>query len=67
MARQTSESFDEHERPTAPRSRLEEDADVDPNATTRMKPFVLEQLVQKGSGTRPVIPPEQIDRYLKVY
>lgn len=63
MARQSSESFDEHERPTAPRSRMESDADA--NATTRMKPFDLEQLVQKGSGTRPVVTTEQIDRYMK--
>lgn len=65
MARQSSESFDEHERPTAQRSRLDNEADADPNATTRMKPFDLEQLVQKGSGTRPVITAEQIDRYMK--
>lgn len=63
MARQSSESFDEHERPTAQRSRPE--GGDDPNATTRIKPFDLEQLVQKGSGTRPVITPEQIDRYMK--
>lgn len=63
MARQSSESFDEHERPTAPHSRLEDEAD--PNATTRMKPFDLEQLVQRGSGTRPVITAEQIDRFMK--
>lgn len=63
MARQSSESFDEHERPTAQRSRA--DNEVDPNATTRMKPFDLEQLVLKGSGTRPVITAEQIDRYMK--
>ena len=63
VARQSSESFDEHERPTAQRSRS--DNEVDPNATPRMKPFDLEQLVQKGSGTRPVITAEQIDRYMK--
>lgn len=59
----SSESFDEHERPTAQRSRLE--SSEDPNATTRIKPFDLEQLVAKGSGTRPVITNEQIDRYMK--
>jgi hypothetical protein len=63
VARQSSESFDEHERPTAQRSRVE--GEQDPNATTRIKPFDLEQLVQQGSGTRPVITPEQIDRYMK--
>lgn len=63
VARESSATFDEHERPTAPRSRLEED--VDPNATTRLKPFELEELVQKGSGTRPVVTAEQIDRYMK--
>lgn len=59
----SSESFDEHERPTAQRSRQE--SAEDPNATTRIKPFDLEQLVAKGSGTRPVITNEQIDRYMK--
>ena len=39
--------------------------EVDPNATTRMRPFDLERLVQKGSGTRPVITAEQIHRYMK--
>lgn len=63
MARQSSESFDEYERPTAQRARAE--GEQDPNATTRIKPFDLEQLVQKGSGTRPVITSEQIDRYMK--
>lgn len=63
MARQSSESFDEHERPTAPRPRPEEGED--PNATTRIKPFDLEQLVQKGSGTRPVVTSDQIDRFIK--
>jgi hypothetical protein len=63
VARQSSESFDEHERPTAQRSRPE--GGDDPNATTRIKPFDLEQLVQKGSGTRPVITSEQIDRYMQ--
>jgi hypothetical protein len=63
VARQSSESFDEHERPTAQRSRPEEGDD--PNATTRIKPFDLEQLVHKGSGTRPVITTEQIDQYMK--
>jgi hypothetical protein len=60
---QSSESFDDHERPTAQRSRP--DRADDPNATTRIKPFDLEQLVAKGSGTRPVITNEQIDRYMK--
>jgi hypothetical protein len=65
VSRQSSESFDEHERPTAQRSRLE--GDHDPNATTRIKPFDLEQLVAKGSGTRPVVTPEQIDRYREAH
>jgi hypothetical protein len=60
---QSSETFDEHERPTAQRSRPE--GSEDPNATTRVKPFDLEQLVQKSSGTRPVVTAEQIDRYIK--
>lgn len=59
----SSESFDEHERPTAQRGRV--DSSDDPNATTRIKPFDLEQLVAKGSGTRRVITNEQIDRYMK--
>jgi hypothetical protein len=63
VARSSSESFDENERPTAQRSRPE--GGDDPNATTRIKPFDLEQLVAKGSGTRPVITSEQIDRYMK--
>jgi hypothetical protein len=60
---QSSEKFDEHERPTAQRSRPE--GGDDPNATTRVKPFDLEQLVQKSSGTRPIVTSEQIDRYIK--
>ena len=63
MARQSSASFDEHERPTAQRTRPEDAAD--PNATTRIKKFELDQLVQQGSGTRPVITPEQIQRYVQ--
>jgi hypothetical protein len=67
VARQSSESFDEHERPTAQRSCVDkgdDDRDGDPNATTRIKPFELEQALNKGSGTRPIITAEQIDRYM---
>jgi hypothetical protein len=65
VSRQSSESFDEHERPTARRSRL--DGDIDPNATMRIEPLDLEQLVAKGSGTRPVVTSVQIDRYRNVH
>jgi hypothetical protein len=65
VGRQSSHSFDEHERPTAPRAQVEKNAAPDPNSTQRLPPFELDQVVQKGSGTRPVVTAEQIDRYMK--
>lgn len=61
MARRASESFDEHERPTTRKARPASDA----KTTTRMEKLDLEGLVQKESGTRAVVTPEQIDRYMR--
>jgi hypothetical protein len=65
VGRPSSETFDEHERPTVQRACIENGAGANANATTKMKPFDLDQVVENGSGTRPVVTLAQIDRYVK--
>ena len=60
MAKSARESFEENERPTAPRSRA-----IDPNVTARFKVEEIESLVRTESGTRAVVTPDQIDRYVR--
>jgi hypothetical protein len=60
VAKSASQSFDENERPTAPRSRA-----IDPNVTARFKASELETLVRTESGTRAIVTSEQMDRYMR--
>lgn len=60
VAKSARESFEENERPTAPRSRA-----IDPNVTARFKVEEIESLVRTESGTRAVVTPDQIDRYVR--
>lgn len=61
MARSSSQpNFDEHERPTAQRSRT-----VDPNATQKLRKSEIESLVRRESGARPVVTAEQIDAFMR--
>jgi len=70
VAKTASDSFDEHERPTAPRGHVAPDGT--PNATSRMEPVDLEELIARqhaparpASGTRPLVTASEIERFVR--